>query len=261
MPLRGFGMFNLGEADNLGGIARGAAQTTRNTTSPSWDEERITQEFTQNLSRDFSQAQEINKYLVDADYFSTNHPRAESATGADFYFIVVFASEIGITNWGIISQAKYFKNASKRSTRARAKLANQCETMQSHTPASFATIYYDNTYRFFPASQIASNIHAVPDLTQSKMGNEFANRASKQFFKEVFYGLWADPWVADNLNQLLTADDENDIPDRGTVSTDGGENYGPSYGTIVVVKTDDVEYSVSEELGYQELGLFLDSDI
>lgn len=261
MLLRGLRMFNLGEADNLGGIARNAAQTTRNTTSSSWDEERITQEFTQNLSRYFSREKGPNKYLVDADYFSTNHPRAESATGADFYFIVVFASETGISNWGIVSQAKYFENASKRSTRAQTKLADQCETMQSHTSASFATIYYDSTYRFFPASQIASYLHAVPDLTQSKMGNKFANRASKQFFKEVFYGMWGDPWVADNLSQLLTADDESDIPDRGPVSTDGGEDGGPSYGTVVITKEDDVEYSVSQELEYQEQGLFLDSDI
>jgi hypothetical protein len=261
MLLRGLGMFNLGEADNLGGIARNAAQTTRNTTSSSWDEERITQEFTQNLSREFSQKKGPSKYLVDADYFSTNHPRAESATGADFYFVIVFASETGISNWGIISQAKYFENASNRSTRAQTKLANQCETMQSHTSASFATIYYDSTYRFFPASQIVSDINAVPDLTQSKMGNEFANRASKQFFKEVFYGMWLDPWVADNLNQLLTADDESDIPNRGAVSTDGGENGGPSFGTVIIAKGDDVGYSVSQELEYQELGLFLDSDI
>ena len=56
-------MFNLVEADNLGGIARDAAETTRNITSSSWDEERITQEFTQNLSRYFSRGKGPNKWL------------------------------------------------------------------------------------------------------------------------------------------------------------------------------------------------------
>lgn len=182
-------MLSLDEAENLGAVAQEAALITRDTTLGVSDEEDITDEFIHNLVSKLNSAS--MKHLVAADELSKINPRAESVVGADFIFMVVYATRAAITDWGFLSQAKYYANATNRSG-ATTKLVDQCNTMQGHTPASFANIYYNDTYRFFPASQLVADGLADTKLSLPEMSKKFSNRATRNFFKEVFYGLWGD---------------------------------------------------------------------
>jgi hypothetical protein len=250
-------MHSLDAAENLGAAAQEAAQITRDNTVGHWDEEDITDEFVDNLVDELNGAS--MKHLIAADDFSKNNPTAESAVGADFIFVVVYATEAAITDWGFLSQAKYYANAANQSS-ATSRLVNQCNTMQSHTPSSFANIYYEDTYRFFPASQLVADGLTNNGLSLMEMSTKFSNRATRTFFKEVFYGLWGDQWVAQYFNELLEADTSDDVPDRG-VMTDGGENDSIVRGVITIIKERNVEYRVTDELGYENLNIFSDSDI
>lgn len=250
-------MLSLNAAENLGATAQEAAQITRDNTSSYWDEEDITDEFVDNLV-DGLNSTSMN-HLIAADDFSKINPRAESAAGADFIFVVVYATESSITDWGFLSQAKYHANAVNQSNAA-SRLVGQCATMQDHTPSSFANIYYEGTYRFFPASQIAADGLTNNELSLRGMSTKFSNRATRRFFKEVFYGLWGDRWVSQCYDELLEADSSDDIPNREAM-TDGGENDSSVRGIITIIKEKDVEYRVTDELGYENSDLFTDLDI
>jgi hypothetical protein len=250
-------MLSLEEAEYLGTVARDAAQITRDNTLDWWGEEDVTDEFLNNLVSELNSAS--LQHLISTDEFSKRGPTAESAVGADFLFVVVYATEAAITQWGFVSQAKYYDNAKDQSDAAD-RLANQCATMRGHTPASFANIFYDDTYRFFPASQIAADRLVSTDLALSQMSTQFSNRATQKFFKEVFYGLWGDHWVAENADRILRADSEAEVPNRG-LATDGGEDAYHKRGVVTILKEDGVEYSVTERLKYENTGLFTDTDI
>jgi len=250
-------MLTLDEAEKLGGVAQEAAQITRDRTLNRWDEEDITEEFTRNLVDELNDAS--MKHLIAAEEFSKINPKAESAVGADFLFVVVYATKSAITDWGFLTQAKYYSNATNRSG-AGSKLVDQCSTMQSHTPGSFANIYYDDTYRFFPASQIASDGLSQTGLSLMEMSKKFSNRATQNFFKEVFYGLWGDRWVAQYAHQLLGANSSDSVPDRG-IATDGGENTDIKRGIVSIIKEDGVEYSVTERLEYGDMNMFSETNI
>lgn len=250
-------MLSLNEGENLGAAAQEAAQIARDNTTSRWDEEDITEGFVRNLVNELNRAS--MKHLIVADSFSKLNPKAESAVGADFLFVVVYATEAAITSWGFLSQAKYYVNAVNQSN-AKARLVGQCETMQEHTPSSFANIYYEDTYRFISAGQIAADGLATTELSVEEMSKKFSNRATRNFFKEVFYGLWGDRWVAQHADQLLEANTADDVPDRA-VATDGGENASTKWGVITVIKEQNVEYSVSNELDYENTEIFTDKNI
>jgi hypothetical protein len=250
-------MLSLAAAEGLGSAAQEAAQIARDNTVRRWDEEDITEEFVDNLVDELNDAS--MKHLIAADSFSKINPKAESAVGADFLFVVVYASQAAITSWGFLSQAKYYANAVNQSN-AKTRLAEQCETMQQHTPSSFANIYYDDSYRFFSASQIAADSLVNTNLELEEMSKKFSNRATRQFFKEVFYGLWGDRWVAEHADQLLNANKPDEVPDRA-VATDGGENSPTKWGVVTIIKDQDVEYSVLDELDYENVEIFSDAGI
>jgi hypothetical protein len=250
-------MLSLDEAENLGAVAQEAALITRDTTLSVWDEEDITEEFIHNLVSELNSAS--MKHLIAADELSKINPSAESVVGADFIFVVVYATRAAITSWGVLSQAKYYANAANRSS-ATTTLVDQCRTMQGHTPASFANIYYNDTYRFFSASQLAADGLTDKDLSLPEMSKDFSNRATRNFFKEVFYGLWGDRWVAQHSSQLLGTNTIGDVPNRRTV-TDGGENFPAKRVIITIVKERDVDYRVTDELGYEDAEIFSDRNI
>lgn len=250
-------MLSLIEAENLGAVAQEAAGITRDNTQNWWSEDDITEEFVDNLVDELNGAS--MKHLIAADKFSKHSPRAESAVGADFLFVVVYATAAAITSWGFLSQAKYYANAVNQSN-AKDRLVGQCETMQEYTPSSFATIYYDDTYRFISASQIAADGLTNTDLSLEAMSRKFSNRATRYFFRDVFYGLWGDRWVAQYADRLLVADTAADVPDR-SMATDGGEDDGGRWGVVTIVKAEELEYRVTDRLGYDEVDLFSDSNI
>lgn len=250
-------MLSLQEAENLGAVAQEAAQITRDNTLCRWGEEDITKEFIRALVNELNNTS--MRHLIVADEFSKLYPRAESVIGVDFLFVVVYATETAITNWGFLSQAKYYANAANQSN-ATTKLVDQCDTMKGHTPSSFANIYYEDTYRFFPASQIAADGLANTGLSLREMSKRFSNRATRNFFKEVFYGLWGDRWVAQHADQLLGANTADDVPKRGVV-TDGGENADIRHGVVTIIKEKNVEYSVTEKFNYEDMEMFTNTEI
>ncbi|WP_436935455.1 hypothetical protein [Halovenus marina] len=220
-------------------------------------EDQITNKFIHSLDGSISERAVDSRYSVYGDKFfdgSTNSP--ETITGSDFIIATGVVSTEGYWGSGIIAQAK---SAPKHDTPPVEELQKDCEKMLSYTPSSFAVMYHESGFRFYPA-------RALMPLNPARFSGRGADRLHTQInwrdASAVLYslptGFVGDNWVFENLESILRPL-ENPISHRG-VAMDGGsqredldESGIPAALLLLFVDPEYEAQYIDERLPYDDL--------
>ncbi|MFC6953540.1 hypothetical protein [Halorubellus litoreus] len=249
-------MLYANDADELSQLGAEAARITRNGYSSWWDEDKVTNEFINNIKSKINNVGKATRYHIESKKVpDSGQNSAEQYVGSDLILALFFAKKGGITGTGVMAQAKWKKQYAKRGA---AKdlvrhLKEDCETMLHHTPSSFGLVYLKESFRYFPAQSIRKVDPDNYGANGKHLHLSIGNRETRSFLNAFFRGVTGDPWIFENLEEILTTSDEN-LPARGFLP-DGGENElnsGPQniQTLAILVAEPDIEYEVSEKLPY-----------
>ena len=260
-------MLTLSEARPLAERAREAAKITRDSYQSHWIEDDITREFMSNISNELNDTG-VNQYLVNTAKVQDHSSHAvESIIGADFFIVLIFATRHGITGTGVISQAKWAKPWEDNFDvdGMVEDVQEDCEDMLQVTSSSFGTIYYSDTFRFFPANQLPPIDSDQFNNTARQLYYQVPNRAVYRFFIPLFRGFRGDKYIYEHMEELLNVTDSSEIPPHN-ISTDGGNepelgDNNTTHGVVILLSKEDSEYPASEELPFDNDDILSDLNI